>query len=47
MAVQRCRRCGCRIGKKVFEKDGVTYCCRDCAERFECGCGCQELYDPG
>jgi len=47
VADQQCRRCGCRIGKDAFERNGVTYCCRACAERFECECGCITEYDSG
>ena len=43
---QRCRRCDCVIRQRAYEKNGVTYCCEACAERFECECGCI-IFDSG
>jgi hypothetical protein len=43
---QRCRRCDCVIRRRAYEKNGVTYCCEACAERFECECGCI-IFDSG
>jgi len=47
MGQQRCRRCGCVIGQQAYEKNGISYCCQACAERFECECGCISEYDSG
>jgi hypothetical protein len=49
MATERCRRCSCVIGKQAHEQNGVVYCCRECAERYECECGCKayEMYESG
>ena len=35
-----CPICGCEIKSDGYEKDGINYCCKPCAEsgRYECGC---------
>ena len=47
LAHQTCRRCGCPVRGKGYEKNDVTYCCESCAERFECECGCIDMGDGG
>ena len=38
MTEQVCPNCGCSIEDKGYEKDGVTYCCQQCAEEGHCDC---------
>ncbi len=40
MPEQLCPVCGCTIGDKVYEKEGIIYCCESCATGGQCGCGC-------
>ena len=40
MAEEICPTCGCTIGDKSNEKEGVVYCCGPCATGRQCECGC-------
>jgi len=42
MTHHNCPVCGCDISGEGYEKDGITYCCKPCAEKgnCECDCGC-------
>jgi hypothetical protein len=42
MAKQICPACGCQITGGGYKKEGVTYCCKPCAEQTQCQCGCCE-----
>ena len=47
---ERCRRCDCAVARHAYEKNGITYCCEQCAERYACECGCaayETPYDSG
>ncbi len=40
MAEQICPVCGCTVTDEGYEKGGMTYCCKPCANGEQCECGC-------
>ncbi|MBI2870021.1 MAG: metallothionein [Chloroflexi bacterium] len=46
MAEQICPACGCVVSPgDAYEKEGVVYCCKPCAETSQCECGCCEVHE--
>ncbi len=36
----KCPKCNCEISGEGYQKDGITYCCKSCAEDDNCNCEC-------
>ncbi len=43
---QYCPECGCMIGDKIYESEGVLYCCESCANGDACECeNCAQIVE--
>ena len=47
MTGEVCPECGCDIGERMYERDGIVYCCESCAKGGACECGCCEAGEGG